>query len=119
MLLKTFLKRLCFQPLEIRHDHYDNKDILTFEKKDGFFPYVEFQSTPVDKQQDIYFDVLNWEPYTEKYMSNCDLKSAAGFTKIYKLNAENTFSVIDGINERLQAFYMIFDSKHQHQNASD
>ena len=42
MLLKTFLRKLDIQPVKIRHDHYEDKDILEFEKKEGYFPYIEF-----------------------------------------------------------------------------
>jgi hypothetical protein len=42
MLLKTFLNKLELVPESIRHDSYDGKDILTFKKVDGFFPYIEF-----------------------------------------------------------------------------
>jgi len=42
MLLKTFLNKLELVPESIRHDSYDGKDILTFKKVNGFFPYIEF-----------------------------------------------------------------------------
>lgn len=42
MQLSTFLKHMEQQPVHIRHDNYEDKDILEFEKKDGYFPYIEF-----------------------------------------------------------------------------
>ena len=111
MLLKTFLKRLEFQPIVIRHDNYDKKDILTFDNIDGYFPYIEFQSEPKNKQQEIYFDVMNWGKLvaSQKYMSNDDFKKTTkDFFLIQYLKPENQFSVIDKINTRLQAFYLLF-----------
>lgn len=44
MLLKTFLKRLEHEPESVRHDAYEQKDIVTFKKVDGYFPYIELYS---------------------------------------------------------------------------
>ena len=110
MLLKTFIKHFIVQPIHIRHDSYDGKDILEFEKVDGFFPYIEFQSTPTNKQQVVYFDVLNWEVDHDKYVSN-NYPNTLSFMKIIKMSAENQLSTIDSINERLQAFYMMFQRR--------
>lgn len=112
MMLKTFLKRLEVQPIDIRHDAYENKDILIFEKKDGFFPYIEFQSKPADKVQNIYVDVLNWNSIDTKqqYMNNDEIlkSNTKDFIYICQLKADNVFSVIDAINLRLRSFYMLY-----------
>lgn len=110
MLLKTFTKHLIVQPISIRHDSYEGKDILEFEKIDGFFPYLEFQSQPKDKTQIIYFDVLNWEINHDKYI-NSYVPNTLSFMLITKMTSNTQMSIIDAINERLQAFYMLFINK--------
>ena len=107
MQLKTFLKRLVAQPTETRHDAYDNKDIMVFEKRHGYFPYIEFQSSPKDGKQEIYFDVLNWEVDKSKYAIKAN-NHPIGFIMMLQLRNDNQMQVIDEVNERLQAFYMLF-----------
>ena len=85
MLLKTFLKRLVVQPTTIRHDAYDGKDFLKFEKHDGYFPYIEFQSTPKDGKQEVYIDVLNWDFDNSKYISSKNSRTF-DFVKIIDLS---------------------------------
>lgn len=111
MLLKTFLSKLEYTPVNIRHDNYEQKDIIIFKKVDGYFPYVEFQSIPKDKQQQIYFDILNWEfDPKEKYVTKLP-QTSTGFMQLYSLSNDNQLSTIDSINDRLHVFYMLFKDR--------
>lgn len=112
MLLKTFLNRLVIQPDSIRHDNYDNKDVLKFKSCEGYFPYIEFQTVPVNGVQEIYFDVLNWNVENSRYISK-ESTNTIDFIKLFKMSAENQLSTIDEVNKRLVAFYMIFNVKQQ------
>lgn len=113
MLLKTFLKKLVVQPKEVRHDAYDGKYMLEFEKIDGYFPYIEFQSVPKDGNQEVYVDVLNWDLQPQKYVSSINCNNAS-FMKVMHMSNGNQLSVIDVVNARLQAFYMMFNEVGNH-----
>lgn len=113
MQLSTFLRQLDAMPTRIRHDRYEDKDILEFEKKDGYFPYIEFQAQPKDKKQLVYFDILNWDADgNDRYVSEC-FQNAHGFMKMFYLDSTNQFSTIDQINSRIHAFNMLMDSRKQ------
>ena len=101
MLLKTFIEHLIEKPESVRHDAYEDKDILMFKKIDGFFPYIEFQSKPIDKTQKIYFDVLNWEFEPKTRYVDKNIVNTLSFMKIFNLKKDNALSVFDCINERL------------------
>lgn len=111
MLLKTFLNRLVIQPDNVRHDSYDNKDILQFKSCEGYFPYVEFQSMPINGVQEIYFDVLNWNIKNSRYVIKENMHNTVDFIKLIKMTAENKLSTLDEINKRLISFYMLFNDK--------
>ena len=80
---------------------------MAFEKVDGYFPYIELQSKPVDGIQRVYFDVLNWELDHSKYVTK-PITSTKSFIAMLELHKGNQLEVLDAINTRLQAFYMMF-----------
>ena len=89
MQLDTFLRKLETKPINLRYDHYEDKHVLEFEKRDGYFPYIELQAKPTNGKQKLYFDVLNWEmPKDERYVDK-PFVQAKGFIMLSELRKDN------------------------------